>query len=396
MAGTIRKRGLGTWELAFELGRDPITQKRLRRTISFKGNKRDAEKALTDALSQRDRGIDIIPDKVTVAEFLARWLTDYAQHNVARPTFQRYGSIVKLHLNRKLGAVKLIDLRPAHVQSAYSAYLTEGLAPRTVLQHHHILREALHHAVKWQLVARNVADAVTPPRPAHYDMRALNPDEVKKLLDAAKGTEIECLLLLALDTGMRQGELLALTWDDIDLEEGALHIQRTARQYAGEGIVTGPTKTHRSRRRLSLAVQTVAMMREHRRVQNERRLKVGPAWHGNNLTFPLVDGRPFPARNVYRDYVKVVTAAKLGAVRFHDLRHTAATLMLRAGVNPKVVSERLGHTSVAFTLDTYGHVLPDMQMDAANVLAGVLRGARETSAAPEFSSSGGILAATAE
>lgn len=374
MAGSIRKRGTGTWEITFDLGTDPQTGERLRRFFSVKGTRRDAEKALTESLHKRDTGIDVDPDRITLAAYLDRWLKDYAQHNLAKSTLQRYRSIVENHLKRKLGNLRVQELRPAHIQAAYSEFLSEGLAPRTVMQHHHVLREALHHAVQWQLVARNVADAVTTPRPERFEMRALDPEEVGRLAATAKGTPIEVMVLFSLDTGMRQGELLALRWQDVDLRMGTIHVVSSARSYPGEGVVIGPTKTHRSRRQIALAADTVRALTDHRVSQNEWRLRLGPAWVDKDLVFPGPSGTSFPARNVYREFVKVVTAANLQPLRWHDLRHTAATLMLRAGVNPKMVSERLGHSTVAFTLDTYAHVLPDMQRDAAETLAAAIRG----------------------
>lgn len=373
MSGSSRKRATSTWELTIELGADPATGKRRRRTLTFRGTRRDAEKALTDALHQRDTGFDLRPEKLTVADYLDRWLRDYALHNVARSTYHRYHSIVERHLKPQLGALKLVDLRPAHIQAAYSEYLSEGLAPRTVLQHHHILREALQQAVRWQLAYRNPADAVTPPRPERHEIRALDPHEAARLLAAATGTPVEALITVALETGMRQGELLALTWSDLDLRAGTLHILRSSRYYPGEGIVTGPTKTHRARRQLSLAGPTVQQLREHRRLQNETRLSLGPVWQDHDLVFPGPTGEPLPARNLSRTFSTIVKRAELEPLRFHDLRHTAATLMLRTGANPKTVSERLGHATVAFTLDTYAHVLPDMQRDAAEALSALIR-----------------------
>ena len=183
------------------------TGKRVRRFATFQGNRKDAEKQLTALLHLRDTGQDLLPDKMSTGEYLTRWLVDYAQHNVARSTFVRYKGIVEHHLIPKLGGVKLGDSRPAHVQASYGAFLSEGLSPRTVQQHHHVLREALQHGLKMQLVYRNVADAATAPRPERYEVKALSPEQVGALLDAVAGSDIEMLVTTALDTGARQGRL---------------------------------------------------------------------------------------------------------------------------------------------------------------------------------------------
>lgn len=372
MSGNIRRRGKRSWQIQVEVGQDPGSGTRRRRYFSVKGTRRDAERALTDALHQRDTGIDLEPARLTVAEYFERWLRDYAQHNVAESTFELYAGVIRRHLVPNLGAVRLPELRPAHIQAAYGRSLESGLSGRTVLQHHRLLREALGHAVRWQLIARNPADAVTAPRPERTEMRVLDEEGVRSLLRAAQGTELEALLHVALATGARQGELLGLRWADVDLDQLELRIVRTARYFAGRGVVMAAPKTHRSRRPIALSTSTQRVLNEHRAAQNTRRLKLGEAWANHGLVFPSSVGTPTYARNLSRAYKRIVAKAGLDGIRFHDLRHTAATLMLIAGVHPKVVSERLGHSTVSITLDTYSHVLPDMQHEAAAVLDDVL------------------------
>ena len=390
MAGYIRRRGKGSWEVTVDLGRDPTTRRRRRRFLAVRGTKRDAERALAEAVHQRDTGVDVTPGKLTVADYLHRWLRDYAAYNVAPSTLDRYTGIIKHHLIPVLGSLRLRDLRPAHIQGAYGRSLAAGgradgavgaLAPRTVLHHHRLLHEALSHAVRWQLIARNPADAATAPRPGRPEMRVLDAEEAGRLLEAAAETPFYGLIYLALATGARLGELLALRWRDVELRRGVMQITRTARRFSGRGVIYSEPKTHRSRRPIALSSETTQILSEHRQSQVERRLLLGSAYAGEDLVFASPTGHPLDDSNLRRAFARTVAAAGLPRLRFHDLRHTAATLMLSAGVHPKVVSERLGHATVGITLDTYSHVLPDLQRDAAEALDSVLRPALKRPAA---------------
>jgi integrase len=365
MAGSIRRRGKRTWEVAIRLGKDPVTGGYRRRFMAVAGTKRDAERVLTEALHQRDTGINVDPGKLTVADYLRRWLRDYAAHNVAPSTLARYTGIVEHHLIAQLGGLRLRDLRPAHIQAAYGRALTaEGrvdgragpLSARTVIQHHRILREALSHAVEWQLLARDPTTGVRPPQAEHHEMRVLSPEEARHLA-----------------TGARLGELLALRWQDLDLDGGMMRIMRTAQSIPGQGTVFSAPKTRRSARPVALSTDTVNVIREYRRVQLQQRLAVGPAYADDELVFASASGNPLSRGNVRTSFLRLTRKAGISGVRFHDLRHTAATLMLAAGVHPKIVSERLGHATISITLDTYSHVLPGMQREAANLLDVVLR-----------------------
>ena len=371
MPGSLRKRGEQTWEVRSELGRDPDTGKRRFRYQYVQGTKKQAEQALTATLHRRDTGTDVVPTRITVGEFLDRWLRDYAEVNVAPSTFQRYRQIVN-RLKPHLATVRLQALRPAHIQETYGSLLRAGLALRTVLHHHRVLRQALQQAVRWQLIAHNPADAVTPPRPERTEMRTLDPSGVHRLLDGCADEQLRALISTAVTTGMRLGELLGLRWSDCDLAGGTIYLSRAAQYLAATGVTFRTPKTSRSRRSIALSIDAVAVLRAHRARQLEARLAVGPGYRNGDLVFATAGGDPIPPYRVSATFSTLVKRLGIGPLRFHDLRHTAATLMLRAGVHPKIVSERLGHATVAITLDTYSHVLPDMQRDAAAALEVVL------------------------
>jgi integrase len=381
MTGSIRRRGKMTWELTFDLGPDPVTGDRMRRFVSVKGTRSDAEKALTEAIHRRNTGLDISYGKLTVTQYLNRWMADYATNNVSAATLVRYKGIITNHLVPAIGRIQLSELRPAHIQRAYAEDLKDGgrkdrrggaLSARTVLQHHRVLREALAHAVRWQLIARNPADAVSPPKPSRHEMRVLDREEAQKLLASCSDDPLHCLLHVALTTGARLGELLALRWSDIDAVSGTLRITRSAQRLPRDGIVFHAPKTHRSIRPIALSPVTLRILRTHRISQAEQRLAVGSPYTDRDLVFANVLGEPLDGTAVTKRFQQLALAADLGHLRFHDLRHTAATLMLSAGTHPKIVSERLGHATINITLDTYSHVLPDMQHEAARMLDALL------------------------
>jgi integrase len=355
--GSLRRRSSdGLWEARVTLADG--TRK------SFYGETRaEAAKKMAEALQTLGKGIPLVDEKQTVKQYLTDWI-EIVRPSLARSSAYKYASYIKLHVIPSLGKLPLARLGAVHLQKLYALKLSDGLSPTTVNLIHKVLHKALDDALKLGLVQRNVCDLVDPPRRAHHEMRPLNSEEAKRLLGAAKGDRLETLLLLALTTGMRQGELMALKWRNVDLSHATLQIQLTAKLVAGKVFVE-ETKTRRSRRRIALSPIAVEALKKHRVRQNEERLAAGSKWVDNEYVFPNTVGKLLDPRGLRRRWFdKLLLKAGLPHIRFHDLRHSAATLLLLQGVHPKVVSELLGHASIAITLDLYSHVLPDMQKDA--------------------------------
>lgn len=368
MRGHIRQRSKGSWTCVVELDRDPVTGQRRQFTKTIRGRKRDADLLLAQLISQREMGIDVPSGKATVGQYLQRWLSDYAQVNVGPRTYERYEQLCRVHLVPALGSIALTKLRPLQIQGAYRQLLEKGLSAQTVLHCHRVLRGALGRAVKWQLLARNPTDPVEAPRPERREMRALMPAEIQTLLDAAASTDLYHVVFVALGTGLRLGELMALRWRAVDLEHGMVQVVRSLQYVAGKGLTFTQTKTHRSHRGVSLSRETVAVLGDLRRKQVEGRLALGPAYQDNDLVFADPAGAPMPPYKVSHRFHDLAMRAGLTPLRFHDLRHSHATLLLRAGAHVKLVSQRLGHAGVAITLDTYSHVQPDIQAETANLI----------------------------
>jgi len=381
MPGSIVKRGKNSWSVIVDLGRDPVTGKRRRAWQSVKGSKREAERLLTQLLHQRDQGIDVLPGKLTLGEYLERWLRDYAEPNTAAKTYRNYQDVVRRHLIPALGSLPLTKLRPQHIQAHYSQALQGGrlngkggLSGRSVLRHHQVLHTALRHAVRWQLIASNPADAVEAPRGERHEIHTVGPEEVRALLAAADKTPLGTLIELAVMTGLRQGEMLGLRWEDVDLDAGTLHVRQVCQWLPGQGFAFKAPKTAGSRRAVALAPETVRRLRQHRARQAEEKLALGAAYADHGLVFATPLGTPLDPANLRRAWTRIVRDADVGHLRFHDLRHSHASLLLQNGVHPKIVSERLGHSGVGITLDIYSHVLPNLQAEAAAGLERLLAG----------------------
>jgi integrase len=249
--------------------------------------------------------------------------------------------------------------------------LSSGLSPSTVHHLHATLHKALKDAERLELVARNVCKLVNAPRMAETEIHPLSREDARAFLDVASRERLEALYVVALATGMRQSELLGLRWEDVDLDEGLLRVRIQLKREDGKWVWKQP-KTRRSRRQIALAAPVVEVLRSHRERQEAECAHVGAAWRACDLVFCNTAGGPLFARNLVRSFMLLLEKAAVPRIRFHDLRHTAATLLLSARVNPKVVSEMLGHASVSIALDIYSHVIPDMQQDAAAAMAKLL------------------------
>jgi len=308
------------------------------------------------------------PSTATVAEYLRDWLKNTAKPLIRASTYSNYRNSVENHIVPVIGGVRLKKLSPAHIQGLYASLLTRGLQARTIRNSHIILRKALAQAVRWRFINRDPSQEVKSPAVPHREMQVLDAQQARAFLAEAKGDRLYALYLLAITTGMREGELSGLQWSDIDFEGKRLSVVRTATHIAGTLTIDAP-KTKRSRRTIDVSGTVVEALHEHRKAMLREGL-AGCLW-----VFPSGSGQPLRRTNLHRHSFKpILKAAELPNIRFHDLRHTAASLMLTQGINPKVVAERLGHASIAITLDVYSHVLPSMQQDAASRLDSLLSG----------------------
>lgn len=363
--GTIRRRPDGRWEARVRLENGE------RRSI-YGETRQDVVRQLLAALRDQEQGLGNLNERQSVGDYLAAWIEIYCQRR-RRTSYERYERIVRPHLIPGLGEIPLAKLTPQHVEAFYSKKLASGETAATVRFCHKVLRAALNDALRLGLVHRNSASLVRPPRSYSHEMSFYTEEQARTLLQAVSGDRLEALITLALATGMREGEILALTWDDVDLDNASL-VVRANLVLTKAGTVREETKTAHSRRRIALPSIAVEALRRHRIRQADEHLKLGEAWTYRNLVFPNTVGVPYDANNWRRQlFYPLLKRAGLPRIRPHDLRHTAATLLLAQGVPVKVVSEMLGHANVGITLSIYSHVLPHMQQQAADTMDRMLR-----------------------
>jgi integrase len=383
MRGHVRKRGK-TWCVVVDVGRDPESGRRRQSWKSGFRTRREAERGLTELLGRLEGGSFVEPTRQTVGDFLHEWLAAIEARGLRPNTLSTYRMLVEKHLIPRVGSVPLQKLSASHLNAAYADMLASGrrnvktaagLSPRTVRYAHSVIRKALADAVKWNSLARNVADAADPPRKAATQKapKSWTAVELRAFVEHVSSDRLAAAWRLAAATGMRRGEVLGLGWDSVDLENGRVAVRQTLTVADYQPRLAQP-KTERSRREVALDADTVADLRAHRKRQLEEQLAAGEVWQNEAvLVFTDAIGGPIHPQAFSEAFERHVATAGLRRIPLHGLRHTHATLALQAGVHPKVVSDRLGHYSAAFTLDTYSESIPALQESAASLVAAVVR-----------------------
>ncbi|CCF84139.1 tyrosine-type recombinase/integrase [Nitrolancea hollandica] len=352
----------GLWVASVNLGY--VDGKRRRKSLYGKTRREVAEK-IKAVLRDQQQGLPVTIERLTLGQYLERWLSASVKPSVKPKTYETYESIVRVRVIPHLGKRRLAKVTPLDLQSLYSDLQESGLSARSIGHTHRALHRAFVQAVRWDLIPRNPCDGVTPPRPNRAELHVLTQDQVNTLIEATTDPQRRTLYTLAVTTGMRAGELYGLRWGDIDLSAGRLSVRRALQRQRDKGLVFVTPKTARSRRTIILSKWAVSMLREHRTRQLEQRLAAGPLWQDGDVVFCRAAGNPLDPSTETGTFSETLKRAGLPHIRFHDLRHTAATLLLAQGTHPKVVSEMLGHSSIALTLDTYSHLVPALHEQAA-------------------------------
>ena len=344
-----------------------------RRMTRYGQTRAAASDLLIDGLGARADGVVTPAGGQTVEEFLTLWLEDSAKRSVRPLTFMSYKTIVSIDLIPELGPLLLAQLTPQHVQRLMNRKLDGGLSPRRVQYVRAVLRLALRAAEQWGYVSRNVASLTTPPKAAPHEIRPLDPDRIRIFLEHIRGHRLEALYTVALAIGLRQGEALGLRWEDVDLDTATLHVRHGLQRLDGKLTLVAP-KTQRSRRTVMLPAVAVKSLRAHRERQAHERVLAAQLWREADFVFTTPLGGPLDGNNVTHAFQRVLKSADLPHQRFHDLRHACASLLLVQGVSPRVVMEVLGHSQVTLTLNTYSHVMPSLQREAADQMDAALGG----------------------
>lgn len=364
--GTIYKRKNGTW-----CAQVSLDGKRLTRT--FKTQK-ECQVWIREFAGRIDSGLTYEKAHLTLKDFMERYLAS-TKSSLRPKTWYQYSQIARDYILPELGERKLVDLYPDIVQALYDKLLMAGVGVRTIRFSHSILRRCLNQAVKLGIIQSNPTAAVSPPKAPHKEMKFLDEAQAQQLIFAAMATgdRYTGLYQLALTTGMRQGELLGLQWKDINWDRKTIHIRRQLSRMPGKPLSFAQLKTRSSVRTIALGDATIAALKQHQQKQLLEREKVGAHWQDYDLVFPTSTGSPTnPSNLYYRSFKLLLKNAELPDIRFHDLRHTAASLMLNHGVPILIVSKRLGHAQPSITLDVYGHIMPNMQKEAASIMDDVV------------------------
>ncbi len=377
MRGSVYKRG-STWTWHVDVGVDAVTGKRQQQTKGGFKTRRECQAALNEALAALRAGAFVEPSRRTLGSFLVdEWLP--AVRNVRPSTFSNYRTHVRTYVVPALGAVPLQRLSPAQLNAFYQALLAEGrlrdgqgMAPKTVQNVHAILHRALKDAVRWGYVARNVADAVDPPKGLPVERQVWTPEQLRAFLHHVRDDRLYAAWLLVATTGLRRAELAGLRWIDIDFNAGRV-APRRPRVVVDYAVVESDAKTPKGRRSLALDPATLAALKAHQVRQADEKATVGGS-QDSGLVFTMPDGSPIHPQRISAWFLQHTSAAGLPRIRLHDVRHSYATAALAAGIAPKVISERLGHATIAITMDTYSHVIPGLDEQAAGTVARLILG----------------------
>ena len=380
MNGSITKRtgrrGT-TWYGRYDY--KPITGKRAFKRVTA-ATKRECEALLREAIHAAENGKSRFGDRASLAEHLDQWLAS-VEPTVRPATLHRYADIARRHVRPDLGQIKLVKLTPLDLQRLYATKLESGPSATTVQLVHSVIHRELKQARRWGMVDRNVSELVDAPKGRVPDVVTWNAEQAARVLAGAESTDLAPLWHLVLLCGMRRGELLGLMWDYIDLERGTLAVRRTlGRVSPGAKCELGPSKSAGGRRSIALPPSCVGALRKHRAAQNAERMRLGPAWEDRGFVFTNGLGAPVHIIALMGRFDKLVKAAGVPRIRFHEMRHTCATLLMAQGTHPKIVQERLGHSDVSMTPNRYSHVTPTMQRQAADALDQMLLAARTGSA----------------
>jgi len=384
MKGHVVKRSEDSYSVVVDIGRDPKSGKRKQKWYTVHGNKKAAEKFLARKVTEIEEGRYADPGPATVEHFLRRWMAEYVKTSLKRSTFESYRQMVEDHIIPGLGDVRLAKLRPDQIQRFYADLLQNGrkdaaggLSKTSVHYVHRILHSAFRTAVKWGVLSRNLADAVEAPKRERKDIRVMSDEEAKHFLETAQGNRLYAFFLLALETGMREGELLGLRWSDIDLSRGLIRVQKTLNWKVKPPILQD-VKTDGSYRVLPAGARAVAALNDFRAL-TQREREFFPSEYTDEwceLVFKSRYGTPIEPSNLTRTFKSLLVRAGLPTtIRIHDMRHTSATLGLNSGVDLKTVSDRLGHSGIGITADLYTHVNLSRQKDATRRIGSLLFGA---------------------
>jgi integrase len=377
MRGNITRRGKSSWRLKFDIGTDPVTGRRQTRLVTVRGKRQDAERELTRLVREADTGTLVEPSKVTVADCMRAWLG--GPTDLAAKTLERYRQLSEQQIIPHIGARVLQKLRPVDVQEWHAVLIERGgkggkpLSTRTVGHAHRVLHRALERAVTAEMVSRNVASAISPPKVEHVEVEALTAGQMAQIIAKLAGHRLLPIAALALATGLRRGELLALRWCDIDLDGAVLKVERSLEETKA-GLRFKVPKTRHGRRTLSLPASVIEPMRAHRKAQLELRMALGIGRpEADALVFGTPEGAPLSPDNLSRDWKRAVKSLGLPEIMFHALRHSHASALIASGIDVLTVSRRLGHGTPVVTLTTYAHLFHETDTAAAQAIENALR-----------------------
>jgi integrase len=375
MKGNLTRRGKTSWRLKFDAGRDPATGERLTKYVTLKGTKAQAQAEAAKIIASTVTGEYVDASSEITSQFIERWLADHADHNVGNKAWTRYAELLRKHVGSRVGNIPIQKLQAKDLARVYSEMAKAGLSDRTRLHAHRVMRTMLKHAVQWGVVFRNVADLVDAPRVAVDEVVIPTTEQMDLILAALKGSELYAVVATAIGTGLRRGELCALRWSNVDLESGSLRVVQSLEQSKRGGLVFKAPKSAAGKRTVSLSPSTVAILRTHKREQQERRLALGlgrmPA---DGFVFAGLDDTMLKPATLTQAWKRMIARLGQPELTLHCLRHYHVSALISAGIDILSVSRRIGHSSAALTLRVYGHLLKQKDDQVAVAIEALFRG----------------------